>query len=165
MYQLDGQHVVTVEGLTPTETLNAVQREMINHFGSQCGFCTPGFVVTMTAFLENDHRYGCQDDETDNDSAIQTEDTKQHERDDGMLNVPADRFRQALTGNLCRCTGYVQILETGLAARNHVDSYLEDLYDESEMTAALSKAKKSSVQIESIDPERTRVGFLPKKVF
>ena len=54
--QLDGKHVTTIEGLSPTEgRLHPVQTEMITHHGSQCGFCTPGFVMSMaTAHLNKD---------------------------------------------------------------------------------------------------------------
>ena len=53
MFQLDGTHVVTVEGLRPDGALNPVQQAMIDCHGSQCGFCTPGFVMAMTGLLEN----------------------------------------------------------------------------------------------------------------
>src|SRR5262249_9140424 len=52
LYQLDGTHVVTIEGLTPPGGPSLVQQAMIDHHGSQCGFCTPGFVVAMEGLLE-----------------------------------------------------------------------------------------------------------------
>ena len=52
MFQLDGAHVITVEGLGGEANPSAVQQAMIEHHGSQCGFCTPGFVVAMTGLLE-----------------------------------------------------------------------------------------------------------------
>ena len=79
--QADGRSVTTVEGLTPTDgTLSPVQQAFRECHGLQCGFCTPGFVVTVSAFLES---------------------------------TPApddDEIRDALSGNLCRCTGYQGIL-------------------------------------------------------
>jgi xanthine dehydrogenase small subunit len=84
MWQLDGVHVVTVEGLGTEFAPSAVQRAMIDCHGSQCGFCTPGFVVAMTGLLE--------------------------EREE--LNECA--LRHGLTGNLCRCTGYTPIIEAGV---------------------------------------------------
>jgi xanthine dehydrogenase small subunit len=83
MWQLDGVHVVTIEGLGSEFVPSAVQRAMIDCHGSQCGFCTPGFVVAMTGLLE--------DCDTLDESAL----------------------RSGLTGNLCRCTGYTPIIEAG----------------------------------------------------
>jgi aerobic carbon-monoxide dehydrogenase small subunit len=80
--QLDGASVTTVEGLTPTDgTLSSVQEAFWDNHGLQCGFCTPGFVVSVTAFLAE------HPDPTD------------------------DEIRDALSGNLCRCTGYQGILK------------------------------------------------------
>jgi len=86
VYQLDACHVVTVEGLRWNDGLTPVQESMVACHGSQCGFCTPGFVVALTGLLESDGRL--------TDSIA----------------------REGLTGNLCRCTGYLQILEAVEAA-------------------------------------------------
>jgi xanthine dehydrogenase small subunit len=83
MFQLDSTHVVTVEGIGGETSPSAVQQAMIEHHGSQCGFCTPGFVVAMTGLLE----------------------------DHGELSET--NIRCGLTGNLCRCTGYTSIIEAG----------------------------------------------------
>ena len=85
MYQLDGVHIVTIEGLTPTGGLGPIQQAMVDHHGSQCGYCTPGMVVALEGIFEA----GCP--------------------------VDTSALRSGLTGNLCRCTGYVPILEAGLA--------------------------------------------------
>lgn len=94
VYQFDKCHVVTVEGLAkragakePTE-LTGVQQAMVDCHGSQCGFCTPGFVMAMHGLVEE---------------AV--------EQADGRLTD--DQLRLGLSGNLCRCTGYSQILEAG----------------------------------------------------
>ncbi|MCE9530999.1 MAG: FAD binding domain-containing protein [Planctomycetes bacterium] len=81
LHQLDGTHVVTVEGLPEGEGLHPVQQAMVDHHGSQCGFCTPGIVMALAGWAEA----GCP-----------------HE--------PASP-RISLTGNLCRCTGYLPIVE------------------------------------------------------
>ena len=78
--QADGAEVVTVEGLSEDGDLTPVQAAFRDCHGLQCGFCTPGFVVSVTAFLR-DHPN--PDDET---------------------------IREALSGNLCRCTGYQGII-------------------------------------------------------
>jgi aerobic carbon-monoxide dehydrogenase small subunit len=80
--QADGSDVVTVEGLAPPDgTLTDVQQAMHTCHGLQCGFCTPGFVVSITALLD---RNPDPDDEA---------------------------IRDGLSGNLCRCTGYQGIIE------------------------------------------------------
>ncbi len=85
--QADGAEITTVEGIAePDGTLSPVQQAFREHHGLQCGFCTPGFVTSVTAFLR------------DNPS-------------------PADEeIREALSGNLCRCTGYQGILAAVRAA-------------------------------------------------
>jgi aerobic carbon-monoxide dehydrogenase small subunit len=85
--QADDRDVTTVEGLSaPDGGLSAVQAAFRDHHGLQCGFCTPGFVVSVTAFLR-DHP-----DPTD------------------------DEIRDVLSGNLCRCTGYQGIIAAVRAA-------------------------------------------------
>jgi carbon-monoxide dehydrogenase small subunit len=79
--QADGAEVVTIEGIGPADgTLGPVQEAFRQEHGLQCGFCTPGFVVTVQAFLA-DHP-----------------DPDDHE------------IREALSGNICRCTGYQGII-------------------------------------------------------
>ena len=79
--QTDGHEVITIEGLSPADgSLTPVQAAFREHHGLQCGFCTPGYVVSVTAFLR-DHP-----DPTD------------------------DEIRESLSGNLCRCTGYQGII-------------------------------------------------------
>jgi len=81
LIQLDGASIVTVEGLG----MNAVQESMMACHGAQCGYCTPGFVVAMSALFENCER------------------------------VDEKQVRDGLTGNLCRCTGYEPIIKAALA--------------------------------------------------
>lgn len=88
VFQLDGAHVVTIEGLASGGVLNPVQQAMIDCHGSQCGFCTPGFVMAMTGVVDST---AC-----------------------GLSPPPDEQtWREALTGNLCRCTGYSQIIDAG----------------------------------------------------
>jgi aerobic-type carbon monoxide dehydrogenase small subunit (CoxS/CutS family) len=85
--QADGSEVTTVEGLARTDgTLHPVQQAFRDHHGLQCGFCTPGMQMTIAAFLA-EHR------------------------------SPTEReVREAISGNLCRCTGYQGIVAAALAA-------------------------------------------------
>lgn len=81
LFQLDGCDVTTVEGLAEDRRLTAVQQAMVDCHGSQCGFCTPGMVMAIEA--------ACRQPAADE---------------------PLD-WRQELAGNLCRCTGYLSIIE------------------------------------------------------
>jgi carbon-monoxide dehydrogenase small subunit len=86
--QADGGKITTVRGLAPAGELHPLQQSFLDHAGSQCGFCTPGMVVTAKWYLDR--------------------------------HPTADRqeLRQALTGNLCRCTGYTKILDALEAYRD-----------------------------------------------
>jgi carbon-monoxide dehydrogenase small subunit len=79
--QVDGKEILTVEGLAHGETLHPIQRAYVEKGGVQCGFCTPGFILSTYALLK------------DNPSPTEEE------------------ILTALEGNLCRCTGYTKILE------------------------------------------------------
>jgi carbon-monoxide dehydrogenase small subunit len=85
--QAEGAEVVTVEGLSNDAALTPLQASFRKHGALQCGFCTPGMVTTAHALLS---------EEPDAD---------------------ADRVRDVLSGNLCRCTGYIPIVEAVLDAR------------------------------------------------
>jgi xanthine dehydrogenase small subunit len=85
--QLDGAELITVEDLAENGALHPVQEAMARQHGSQCGFCTPGIVMSLFA-----HYHECN----------------------GATN--RDRLNDALAGNLCRCTGYRPIVEAGLEA-------------------------------------------------
>jgi aerobic carbon-monoxide dehydrogenase small subunit len=78
--------ITTVEGLGTIDALGPVQQAFAECHGLQCGFCTPGFLTTITAYLE---------DEPD---------------------PTADEAREAISGNLCRCTGYQNIIKSVLRA-------------------------------------------------
>jgi aerobic-type carbon monoxide dehydrogenase small subunit (CoxS/CutS family) len=85
--QAEGSSVVTVEGLSNDEALTPLQTAFRKHHALQCGFCTPGMLTTAHALLTNEP------------------------------DADADRIREVLSGNLCRCTGYIGIVEAVLDAR------------------------------------------------
>ena len=85
--QAEGAEVVTVEGLSSDAELTPLQKSFRKHHALQCGFCTPGMITTAHALLS---------EEPDCDAA---------------------RVREVLSGNLCRCTGYIPIVEAVLDAR------------------------------------------------
>jgi xanthine dehydrogenase small subunit len=118
MHQLDGTHVVTIEGLTPAGGLSPIQRAMVEHHGSQCGFCTPGMVAALEGVFEVE------------------------------ATVDLDRLRIGLTGNLCRCTGYLPILEAGMAVDRSSLALLTTRYPSREMTAELAACAEASVRFE-----------------
>jgi carbon-monoxide dehydrogenase small subunit len=86
--QADGTRVTTVEGISDEKALTPLQASFRKHHALQCGFCTPGMLTTAHALLT---------DEPDADK---------------------ERIREVLSGNLCRCTGYVNIVEAVYAARS-----------------------------------------------
>ena len=79
--QAEGEHVVTIEGIGSAEHLHPVQAAFQEHHGLQCGFCTPGMIMTAIDMLR---RHGKPDEAT---------------------------IRRELEGNLCRCTGYLNIIK------------------------------------------------------
>jgi aerobic carbon-monoxide dehydrogenase small subunit len=85
-HQAEGRDVTTIEGLGRDGELHLVQRSFVENHGLQCGFCTPGVILTSVDLLS---RNGTPDD---------------------------DEIRRALRGNLCRCTGYQGIVESIRAA-------------------------------------------------
>ncbi len=87
--QTEGADVRTVEGLSPDggATLSILQEAFREHHGLQCGFCTPGFLVTLDALFRDDPR------------------------------ASEAHIREMLSGHLCRCTGYAPIIKAALAAQ------------------------------------------------
>jgi len=94
---VSGSSVTTVEGLVNNDgSLGVVQRAFHESHGLQCGFCTPGFITTIHAFLkENPH-------------------------------PTEDEAREAIAGNLCRCTGYQNIIKSVLRAAELIESGVRD---------------------------------------
>jgi aerobic-type carbon monoxide dehydrogenase small subunit (CoxS/CutS family) len=84
--QATGGEVLTIEGLAKDDTLHPIQQAFVEHSGFQCGFCTPGQIMTTKVLL------------------------------DRMPNPTEDQARLALSGNLCRCAAYKKILESVMAA-------------------------------------------------
>ena len=85
--QAEGCQVTTVEGLANADgSLSPLQQAFMDHHGLQCGFCTPGILTTLTAYLRD------------------------------RPNADEAELREALSGNICRCTGYDTIVRADLAA-------------------------------------------------
>ena len=104
---LDGQEVVTAEGLGSPAALHPVQREMAVRGGSQCGYCTPGFVCSMAAEFYRKGRCGST-------AGAETEHVREAPAADHE-HGPNGFDLHALSGNLCRCTGYRPIRDAAYA--------------------------------------------------
>lgn len=83
---MEGSSIKTIEGLSDGNTLSHVQKAFADKGAVQCGFCTPGMIMTITSLLESQE------------------------------NPSEEEIRQYLRGNLCRCTGYVKIIDAALEA-------------------------------------------------
>jgi xanthine dehydrogenase small subunit len=127
MYQLDGCHVVTVEGLTRDGRPHGLQQAMIDRHASQCGYCTPGFVMALAGACE--------------------------------AGVGGDREAQriALTGNVCRCTGYLPLLDAAADVCAAGAKPVTELYASDEMTAECQALSAGPVRV----TDGRRVFFAP----
>lgn len=83
---VEGKEITTIEGLAENGKLHPIQEAFVEHYAIQCGFCTPGMILTAKAFL----------------------DTNPHPTE--------EEIRNAISGNICRCTGYAKIVEAIKAA-------------------------------------------------
>ena len=81
-HQAEGREITTIEGLAPDGDMHPLQQAFVQHHGLQCGFCTPGMILTAVDLLSRD------------------------------ASPSDDEIRHALRGNLCRCTGYQGIVES-----------------------------------------------------
>ena len=97
-YGLAGKHLVTVEGLAEEDKLHPSQKAMVLENGSQCGFCTPGFVMSLFALYQNKN------------------------------SVDLHQINEALSGNLCRCTGYKPIIAAAFSMFNEKSDEPLDYY-------------------------------------
>lgn len=119
LFQLDLCHVITVEGLGERGELHPAQKAMVECFGSQCGFCTPGFVMALADLAEK---------ETKHTTAT---------------------IREKLTGNLCRCTGYEAIVEAGLALNKVAQVKISERFDRALMEKEFQALNGQTVKIET----------------
>ncbi len=86
--EADGQEILTIEGLSEAGNLHPIQEAFVENSGMQCGFCTPGMIISAKALLDRNP------------------------------DPSEEEIREAIAGNFCRCTGYTKIVESiGAAAR------------------------------------------------
>jgi xanthine dehydrogenase small subunit len=115
---LHGKQLITVENLkTPSGKLHPVQQSMVEMYGSQCGFCTPGIIMSMFALYKN------------------------------YSHPTREQIDEALTGNLCRCTGYRPIVEaTAQSCVHNCKDHFTD--DEPIITDMLKSISKESIHVQ-----------------
>ena len=88
--EIDGKELLTIEGLAAVDgTLHPIQKSFVENGGIQCGFCSPGMIMSAKALL------------------------------DKTPNAPEEDIKEAIAGNLCRCTGYIQIIDSIKAVSGH----------------------------------------------
>lgn len=116
---LDGRALFTVEAVAGADgRLHPVQQAMVDHHGSQCGFCTPGFVMSMYTMYQN-----------------------------GLTSPVREEVLDNLSGNLCRCTGYRPIIDAALNMGNYPESRL-DVDRIAQQLAQLQESCKESLYLE-----------------
>lgn len=89
--EADGKQVTTIEGLADGDKLHPVQQAFVDHGGLQCGFCTPGMIMSAKVLL------------------------------DEKPDPSEEEIKRAIAGNICRCTGYTKIIESIKAAAGNVE--------------------------------------------
>ena len=132
LFALDGCVIITVEGLKKQNTLGTelhpVQTSMLKNFGSQCGYCTPGFICAMASLVE--------------DSKLQKK------------QITPQRAKNYLTGNLCRCTGYEPIIKSALdidiAATETLQKRFHDFEIIKELLNAVAKPLEVAIENKKI---------------
>jgi xanthine dehydrogenase small subunit len=130
---VDAAHVVTVEGLWPLGGLSPVQEAMVACHGSQCGYCTPGVVVALTGLFETN------------------------------ADPDEDALREGLTGNLCRCTGYLPILEAGRCVDRAIRRPIAELYPNADMATDLRRLATEPLRIETGSDAQRRIFSRPNR--
>ena len=88
--EADGKRIITIEGLAADDKLHPVQEAFVEHGGLQCGFCTPGMIMSAKALLDENP------------------------------NPTEEEIRRGIAGNFCRCTGYAKIIESIKAAAENM---------------------------------------------
>ena len=124
--QMDGSHIVTVEGMQCGDELSPAQVAMKQCHASQCGYCTPGFVMAISAMLEkhgdaNGARINVASDNGARANIASDSGRRENVASHGgaivAQQIDAKMAANYLTGNLCRCTGYAPIVEAALTVR------------------------------------------------
>jgi xanthine dehydrogenase small subunit len=121
---LDGSSLVTVDALKDKNELHVSQAAMVKCHGSQCGFCTPGFVMALTGLVE--------------EKVARKETT-----------MDSQEAKNCMTGNLCRCTGYQPIIDAAMAMDLTTATSVKERFFPEHQKTALSESFKTGVALES----------------
>lgn len=141
--KLNHAHLITIEGLSIESEMHPIQDYLLKYHGSQCGFCTPGIVMSLFAMFSK--------------SSEQTRET----------------IYSFLEGNLCRCTGYQSILEAGLSLatfyKNNPDNYYNFLPRyclriQTELKQTENGKKVSFISSKALDTKDTHVYYMPESL-
>jgi xanthine dehydrogenase small subunit len=120
IFQLDGTSVVTVEGVGDPTFISPIQQAMVRCHGSQCGFCTPGFVMAMHGMVE------------------------------AYVPPTENSLRYELSGNLCRCTGYTSIVEAGMRMNAENCARMNTRYRADEIFSQVGRGETRSINIKTL---------------
>lgn len=123
---LHGSHILTIESLEEKDKLHTAQSSMMNCHASQCGFCTPGFVMALAGLSEE-------------------------KISRGEYEVEESEGKNALTGNLCRCTGYDTIIKAATVMDLKSQQSLKERYHLPEIESALSQITSHDLLIETAE--------------
>ncbi|WP_028475195.1 xanthine dehydrogenase small subunit [Nevskia ramosa] len=137
---IDGKELVTVESLQQGTTLHPVQQAMVDCHGSQCGFCTPGFVMSLFALYQQQ---------------------AQHQNRD-RAELARTEVVDTLSGNLCRCTGYRPIIDAGCRMRAYPTPARwsrEDAQASSRVMTLASLQRETALTLPGFQAPRTLVAF------
>jgi xanthine dehydrogenase small subunit len=121
---LDGSSLVTIEALKDKDDFHVAQEAMIKCHGSQCGFCTPGFVMALTGLVEE---------------KVAKKETA----------ISAQEAKNCMTGNLCRCTGYAPIIDAALAMDLANAESVKNRFFNNHQLQVLAENAKTGVTLES----------------
>lgn len=135
--RIHDKHLITIEGVSSEEELHPIQKVILDHHGSQCGYCTPGFVMSMLGlFLNNPY-------------------------------PSREEIMAALEGNLCRCTGYEGLIEAALFLRDNLDretALLPRLYRQLEGEILNERKKIRKRTTVSIEPSISKDYYQPDSI-
>ncbi len=178
---MDGQHLITASYLADNPEhhperalLHPAQQAMVDCHGSQCGFCTPGFVMSLASLYENKR--------LQNKSQSQKP-LSQNARNNSNTEFSYDEIVASISGNLCRCTGYRPIIDAGLTMEKigqrqaadvqakaqdlTINSLAIDAMANKTTVAQVENDTKSKKQLETIKPalsDGTRQLFIPQSI-
>jgi xanthine dehydrogenase small subunit len=124
MIQMQGKSLITVEALANGDSLHPAQQAMVDKHGSQCGFCTPGIVMSLTAL---------------------------HENSAPDASFTLHEIYDALSGNLCRCTGYKPIIDAAKAMKSYPGSVKAEIWSPRGANEAVTAGSSDSIGTKNLE--------------